>query len=320
MTYSSLRYAHSLRALGFGLLLVACAEDDGNDPYVQMPAPIVNDAQVSVTTDAATAAPIDAGTGSVTDATTPPTGADAQAALDASGSLDAQTDSALPTADAGGGSDASGGNDAAQADAGGPRADLGKGDGKDVIAFGDSWMLLLTSGIQESLVKVSKQPYRKYGFPGTRILNGDIPAQFDRAKRENPNIKTAVMTGGGNDILLDAAGNDCPTGGPKCTQQLDKIALALDALWKKMSESGVQDVVHVMYSASAVKSNPVKNLPAHNERIKQMCESHPPMRCFMMNTDALVPTTRDGIHPTDAGYDAIGKAVFELMTKEGMRR
>jgi lysophospholipase L1-like esterase len=28
----------------------------------------------------------------------------------------------------------------------------------------------------------------------------------------------------------------------------------------------------------------------------------------------------DGIHPTDAGYDKIGKAVFDLMVKEGMRR
>ena len=29
---------------------------------------------------------------------------------------------------------------------------------------------------------------------------------------------------------------------------------------------------------------------------------------------------RDGIHPTDAGFDALGKTVFQLMEKEGMRR
>jgi hypothetical protein len=203
----------------------------------------------------------------------------------------------------------------------GQRADLGKGNGKDVITIGDSWMLLIFSGIQESLKKASGQPYRTYGLAATQVLTGAIPGQFDSAVRADPNIKTVVMTGGGNDILLSGAGADCETGGPNCTAQLDKIAKALDTLWDKMSKAGVQDVVHVMYSAAAVKSNPVKNLPAHNERIRQMCQSHPPMRCFQLNTDALAVQLRaDGIHPTDAEYDKIGKAAFDLMVKEGMRR
>ena len=30
--------------------------------------------------------------------------------------------------------------------------------------------------------------------------------------------------------------------------------------------------------------------------------------------------TRDGIHPTDAGYDQLGQAIYQLMVSEGMRR
>ncbi|MFM2418427.1 MAG: hypothetical protein RL385_3150, partial [Pseudomonadota bacterium] len=213
------------------------------------------------------------------------------------------------------------GTDAGAADAAVPHTDLGRGNGKDVIAIGDSWMLLLLTGIQESLTKVSMQPYRKYGAPGTQVVTGEIPRQFDTALRADRNIKTVVMTGGGNDILLTGAGADCETGGPNCAAKLDDVAKTLDTLWAKMSTSGVQDVVHVMYAEIAVKNNPVKNLPAHLTRLQTLCNSHPPMRCFQLNTDSIVDRLRiDGIHPTDENYDKIGKAVFDLMTAEGMRR
>jgi hypothetical protein len=68
-----------------------------------------------------------------------------------------------------------------------PHADLGKGDGSDVIAIGDSWMSLSAgAGIQDSLLKASGQKYRVYGVPGTQLLNGQIPGQFTRAKTANP--------------------------------------------------------------------------------------------------------------------------------------
>ena len=57
-----------------------------------------------------------------------------------------------------------------------PRADLGKGDGTDVINIGDSWMLLSTTGIELSLVRLSMQPYREYAVPGTELLNVTIAA------------------------------------------------------------------------------------------------------------------------------------------------
>ncbi|MFM2415398.1 MAG: hypothetical protein RL385_121 [Pseudomonadota bacterium] len=259
---------------------------------------------------------------------------DAGAVSDDAGG-DSGLDAAAPASDASEPADAGVGTDAGQADSGAmdastdagsgdatvPHADLGRGNGRDVITIGDSWMLLLLTGIQESLTEVAMQPYRKYGAPGTQVVTGEIPRQFDTALRADRNIKTVVMTGGGNDILLTGAGADCETGGPNCTAKLDDVAETLDTLWAKMSTSGVQDVVHVMYAEIAVKNNPVKNLPAHLARLQTLCNSHPPMRCFQLNTDSLVDRLRiDGIHPTDENYDKIGKAVFDLMTAEGMRR
>lgn len=187
--------------------------------------------------------------------------------------------------------------------------DLGPGDGKDVIAIGDSWMSLVGTGIQQSLVKVSKQPYRTYGVAGTMLLNEQIPGQYASAKRADPDIKTVVMTGGGNDIIL--AGGD-----PKTT--IPKIAKRLDELWTEMGKDGVQDVVYIEYSEGGTNG---PNVRMGIEQVGPVCMNHKALRCHFMLSDPIInKQLRDGIHPTDAGYDKIGKAVYDLMVSEGMRR
>jgi GDSL-like Lipase/Acylhydrolase family len=308
----------SLLALVFG----ACGEPTENPNYQTPIAPVTaGDAQVAI--DAGTAPPA---VGNDSGAIAPLKPADA-AVLDAAApGLDAQIqgDSQVPPGDAGWLADGALGEGGLTADAGPPRADLGKGTGKDVITIGDSWMLLLFTGIQESLVKASgNQPYRKYGVPGTRMLSGEIPGQYADAKRADPVIKTVVMTGGGNDIIQNAAiEQECTTGGPMCTMQLEKIGKSLSDLWAQMSKDGVQDVIHVMYSSSA--GNPIKDREANNKMLADSCAAvPPPLRCHLLNTDMIIMKSdmrSDNIHPNDAGYDKIGKAVFDLMVKEGMRR
>jgi hypothetical protein len=216
------------------------------------------------------------------------------------------------SAGAGGSSTPDGGGDT-------PRPDLGEGDGKDVITIGDSWMSLGFNGIQQSLLKASDRPYRTYGVAGTQLLNGQIPGQYASAKRADPDIKTVVMTGGGNDVLLTGLSQDCANGGERCTAQLIKIGEGLAALWKQMSADGVQDVVHVLYSSDA--GSGVKTDAGAG--IKKLCDSvPPPLRCHLLPTDDLVNGSlrADGIHPSNAAYDRIGKAVYDLMVAKGMRR
>lgn len=208
-----------------------------------------------------------------------------------------------------------------KADAAAPREDLAKGDGKDVITIGDSWMKLTSTGIQQSLVKASGQPYRTYGVPGTRMLNGQIPNQYAMAKRADPDIKTVVMTGGGNDILQANLSEACAQGTAACTEQLEKIGAALSELWAQMSKDGVLDVVHIKYSSNA--GSGVKDREANDKALSDACAAVPaPLRCHLLATDDLVKgeLRSDGIHPSDPAYDRIGKAVFDLMVKEGMRR
>ena len=303
------------------LVLAACGEGAEETPFTPGVTPAVTgDSGATPAFDAGTAVvPQDSGT----QVTPAPSDAqigprDGQVALD---STVARSDAQVSSGDGGGASDTGTPTPSGDSGVSVPQGDLGKGTGKDVVTLGDSWMLLVPGiGIQESLTATAMQPYRKYGFPATKVTSGDIPAQLESALRDDPSIKTVVMTGGGNDLILDLAGADCTTGGPLCVGQLDATAKALEAMWTKMSAAGVRDVIHVMYSAAAVANNPVKDLAVHNARLKQLCSSHPPMRCFQLNTDALAMDLLDGVHPLPSGYDAIGKAVFDLMVKEGMRR
>jgi hypothetical protein len=218
--------------------------------------------------------------------------------------------------------------------------DLGKGDGSDVIAIGDSWMnLMATSGIQFSLKTASGQNYRSYGVPGTCLMAGHcllpgdlIPSQYTAAKAENPNIKTVVMTGGGNDILQDL--NLGLLGGcsdanidvtPGCKARIDEISGRLKELWAEMAMDGVRDVVVVGYSRKAMLGGPlIRSVVYSGEKIQPICDSVPsPLRCHTMDSDMVVPDIAlrsDNIHPDDPSYEKLGKAVFALMEEKGMRR
>jgi lysophospholipase L1-like esterase len=199
----------------------------------------------------------------------------------------------------------------------GTHTDLGKGDGKDVITIGDSWMSLGLNGIQQSLVRASGQPYRTYGVAGTRLLNGQIPGQYDSAKRADPDIKTVVMTGGGNDILLTGLQADCAAGGQRCKDQLAKIGEALSALWTRMAADGVQDVIHVLYSKDAGSGVAIDTTAS----LKAICDAAP-LRCHLFPSDSFVngDLRADGIHPSNAAYDRLGKGIHDMMVAKGMRR
>jgi hypothetical protein len=213
-------------------------------------------------------------------------------------------------------------------DAGGPmpdamvmEEDLGEGDGSDVITIGDSWMSLGFEGIQQSLVEASgNKPYRLYGVAGTRMLNGQIPGQYDRAKAADPDIKTVVMTGGGNDVLLTGLSGACASGSTACRSQLEMIAAEFDELWGKMAADGVRDVLLIHYADDA--GDGLHESLMHYDRLMMHCGAVPsPLRCHLLfTTEIVMGQYRDGVHPTGPAYDRLGKAAYDLMVAEGMRR
>lgn len=207
-----------------------------------------------------------------------------------------------------------------------PFEDLGEGDGSDVVTIGDSWMnnTLLTGGaIEGALARLTGQPYRNYAVQGVELLRnnlfgGAVPTQYAAAKRQDPEITTVIMTGGGNDIIQNAAVQaSCDTGGEECKAKLAEIAAALDTLWSEMSADGVKDVIYVRYARDAGSTD---------DSVRGEAEPPPiciagPIRCHSIDTtEAVMAELQDGIHPTRAANDRIALVINEYMIEKGIRR
>jgi lysophospholipase L1-like esterase len=183
------------------------------------------------------------------------------------------------------------------------------------------------SGIQGGILKASGQPYRPYGIGGTTLLGGGalsfltpIPQQYQGAIMENANVKTVIMTGGGNDILQSGLQADCQMKTDACGQQVIKILDRLSELWTEMAEDGVKDVVYILYATPMNES--VDFALPDGDSAKKRCENVPaPMRCHILETlDLVMGDIPDGIHPSAVAADRIGQAVVDLLEKEGIRR
>jgi lysophospholipase L1-like esterase len=216
------------------------------------------------------------------------------------------------------------------------RVDRGKGDGRDVVTIGDSYMQLSAgTAVEPALERAADNAYRNYAQQGTRLIGGTnpIPGQYARAVAEDPKIVTVVMTGGGNDILQEAMLRpECSqmTPSQRCLDALPPLLDALATLWDKMSKDGVQDVFFLTYPrapAGATLAGGLRNLaPVLNPMLQSKCDAVPsPLRCHLLIGDDAFKTTpfelrTDGIHPTDAGYAVLGEFVFDAMVAAGARR
>lgn len=209
------------------------------------------------------------------------------------------------------------------------REDLGEGDGRDVITIGDSWMsnsLFTGNAIEGALDRLTMRPYRHYARQGVMLLSGSlvfgpaIPTQFDAALRADDDIKTVIMTGGGNDILQNPELQaDCEEGGDACAAKLAEISAALESLWQRMADNGVEDVIYIGYASDAGSSaEDITNV--NKNGVAELCAAAP-LNCHIIDSTPLVMGDfTDGIHPTRAANDRLARAIYELMEERKIRR
>ena len=179
--------------------------------------------------------------------------------------------------------------------------------------------------IQGALRRLNKK-YRNHAVQGVMMLSASlfgaaIPTQFDDAVLRNKDIKTVIMTGGGNDIIQTAGlQDDCKKGGDACKEKLAEIADAMKKLWAKMATAGVQDLVYIGYSKDAGSSGEAASDPAMNG-IKKVCDEAT-LFCHIIDSTPLVnkQLILDGIHPTQAANDRMANAILTLMEQRKVRR
>ena len=148
--------------------------------------------------------------------------------------------------------------------------------------------------------------------------------QWDQATKDNPNIKTVIMTAGGNDIIQDTTLEpDCRAGGTLCDDELKKLGYALVQLWNKMSAAGVVDIVHVLYAPDANGGTLMKQSAANNGGLMLLCSKvMGPGHCHLVDSAPYVTGAYavDGIHPLSDANDRLAAAVEKFMADQHIRR
>ncbi len=84
-------------------------------------------------------------------------------------------------------------------------------DNNQVIFLGDS-IFALSGKIQDELEAEAGETFRRYTVSGAELTGGflapSVVEQFAIAQQDNPDIRTMVGNGGGNDILIPAIALD----------------------------------------------------------------------------------------------------------------
>lgn len=194
--------------------------------------------------------------------------------------------------------------------------DIDNGDtNEQVVMIGDS-IFALSGEIANELERLSGETYRSYYVSGAEMEGSfisNIPSQYNEAVRDNSNIRTIIMDGGGNDIQIGASAQ-CTSGvvTATCRAALQDALDAADELFQDMRDDGVENIVYMNYFYIMDEDSK----PAFDWMHDQMAAlvlKHgglvvDPMP--YMNDDLI---GSDNIHPTDEGSQMLANLIWDAM-------
>ena len=208
-----------------------------------------------------------------------------------------------------------------------------------VVWIGDS-IFALSGEEANVLEELSGQTYRTYYVSGAQMDGGfvrTIPAQYTQAKNADRNIRTVIMDGGGNDVLIGANGA-CDASYPNgqlsqaCYNIIDKVEAVNNSLWQDMINDGVKNIVDQGYYFSSDKDlwvvsdvfqNRTKQefakMAAKNTGVK-MVFVEPKDNPYFDKSKVSSYTVSDGIHPTDAASAELANMLWDAMVSNGIEQ
>lgn len=225
-------------------------------------------------------------------------------------------------------------------------------DPDQVVLIGDSYIEWVSHTFPEDLADEAGVTYRNYAQPGYSMASGGlglIPPEFDKAISDDPNIIAAVMTGGGNDVLIaDTAqypdgglcNNDRNSPNIEDCQKIGERALATTAdLLDRMAKAGVKDIVYFFYPhvpegtvAGGAYPNEISDY--NRPKYKALCDganvqTGGKLNCYFLD---LIPVLDDengnpdlvnfafyidwDIHPNTIGSRKMARAVWSIMKEK----
>lgn len=184
--------------------------------------------------------------------------------------------------------------------------------GKEVAVIGESFIAAshrITQQI-ETRAKAAgalaqSERYVDNSVSGTTLANNQIGSQYTKAVQSSGTIKYVLMDGGGNDCLINNNGNAALS--------------AATTLFQTMAQNNTQKVVYFFYP-DPIGSNfaSLKTcLDSLRPQMKAICDGLTSPKCYWLDLREVwnghSEYTQDGIHPTTAGSNATGDAIWEVM-------
>jgi hypothetical protein len=215
---------------------------------------------------------------------------------------------------------------------------IGPTRGDSVLLLGDSYMAISAQAFGTELQRLAQEAgslgrndkYTDRSKNGAQMVGqliaAPIPTQYDDEKNADGHIKTVVMDGGGNDVLI---GNgacvtiSAPPENKSCVTTVANAAAAATKMFEKMADEGVENVVYFFYphlpGGGIIFGNKAlekQTLDYAFPIVQEACESAP-LNCIFVDTRGLFPDTggefQDGIHPTVPNIKKIAGKVWKTM-------
>lgn len=202
-----------------------------------------------------------------------------------------------------------------------------------VVNLGDS-IFALSGKIQDYLHSYGGKTFRRYATSGAELKGGDLIApsvvnQFSVARGDNSNIKTVLMDGGGNDILIPVLTlfdpYDCKTDwyqfgvlSSSCKNFINNIYVDGANFFSTMYSQGVTKVLFVgyYYTKNSLISGNLADLKQAidygDTKLAQAC-ANSPVSCTFIDPRSSVKSAdiiADGIHPATSGSQKIANLIW----------
>ncbi len=203
-------------------------------------------------------------------------------------------------------------------------------DNNQVVTIGDS-IFALSGKLQDFLESYAGETFRRYTISGAELKGGiiatDIYTQYEIAKRDNPNIETIVMDGGGNDILIPAIAlfdpYNCKTQwyqfgrlSSTCKNYIDDIYVDAVNLLNKMHADGVDNVIYLGYyytkNGLFLLDSMEEAVDYGDMRLSQACR-YSAANCQFVDPRSTIKDSNiiiDGIHPTTEGSRKLANLIW----------
>jgi len=203
-------------------------------------------------------------------------------------------------------------------------------DNNQVITLGDS-IYALSGELQDNLEEEAGMTFRRYTRSGSSVSSGAAIAepvvdQYARARNDDPDIRTVVMNGGGNDILIPAIALDphrCKTRwyqfgrlSSKCKALIDDIYVEVVDMLNEMAADGVDNVVYLGYyytkNGLFRLANMKEAVDYGTPRLGEACANsvancvYVDPRSTIVNSDIIF----DGIHPNSGGSEKLADLIW----------